>query len=155
VLEQAFNALADADTQRAQGDIFAVDEYKEQFGGGDFLTLNILGADPDTGAVVVGAHPHSGQTMQYQLRDATGADKELKTLLVPFATREEKLIAASLPFNCNGRGRHLFGTSDHDARTVAEKLGPLPFAELFCNGKIGSVGRSNFLHGYSASIGLI
>lgn len=157
VLEQAFNTLADADKQRARGNIFAglaVDEYKEQFERGDFLIRNILGADPATGAVVVGAHPRSGQTMQYQLRDAASADEELKTLLAPFAAREEKPIA-SLLFCCNGRGKHLFGAPDHDARTVAEKLGPLPSAGFFCNGEIGPVGGSNFLHGYTASIGLI
>ena len=157
VLEQAFNTLADADKQRARGNIFAglaVDEQKEQFGRGDFLIRNILGADPATGAVVVGAHPRSGQTMQYQLRDAASADEELKTLLGPFAAREEKPIA-SLPFCCNGRGKHLFGAPHHDARTVAEKLGPLPSAGFFCNGEIGPVGGSNFLHGYTASIGLI
>jgi len=157
VLEQAFNTLAEADKQRARGNIFAglaVDEYKEQFGRGDFLIRNILGADPATGAVVVGAHPRSGQTMQYQLRDAASSDEELKTLLAPFAARKEKPIA-SLLFCCNGRGKNLFGAPDHDANAVAEQLGPLPSAGFFCNGEIGPVGGSNFLHGYTVSIGLI
>ncbi|MBJ7327439.1 MAG: FIST C-terminal domain-containing protein [Chthoniobacterales bacterium] len=157
VLEQAFNTLGDADKQRARGNIFAgfaVDEYREQFGRGDFLVRNILGADPATGAVVVGGHPRNGQTMQYQLRDAASADEELKTLLTPFAAREEKPVA-SLLFCCNGRGKNLFGAPDHDAKLVAEKLGPLPSAGFFCNGEIGPVGGTNFLHGYTASIGLI
>jgi small ligand-binding sensory domain FIST len=34
-------------------------------------------------------------------------------------------------------------------------LGPHPSAGFFCNGEIGPVGGSNFLHGYTASIGLI
>lgn len=157
VLEQAFDTLADADKKRARGNIFAglaVDEYKEQFGRGDFLIRNILGADPATGAVVVGAHPRSGQTMQYQLRDAASSDEELKSLLAPLAARKEKPIA-SLLFCCNGRGKNLFGAPDHDASAVAEQLGPLPSAGFFCNGEIGPVGGSNFLHGYTASIGLI
>jgi small ligand-binding sensory domain FIST len=157
VLEQAFNTLADADKQRARGNLFAglaVDEYKEQFGRGDFLVRNILGADPATGAVVVGAHPRTGQTLQYQLRDAASADEELKSLLAPLATRREKPIA-SLLFCCNGRGKHLFGAADHDAKAVANALGAAPAAGLFCNGEIGPVGGSNFLHGYTASIGLI
>ena len=157
VLEQAFSTLADADKQRARGNLFAglaVDEYKEQFGRGDFLVRNILGADPATGAVVVGAHPRTGQTLQYQLRDAASADEELKSLLAPLAAREEKPIA-SLLFCCNGRGKHLFGAPDHDAKAVADRLGAVPSAGFFCNGEIGPVGGSNFLHGYTASIGLI
>lgn len=157
VLEQAFNTLADADKQRARGNLFAglaVDEYKEQFARGDFLVRNILGADPATGAVVVGAHPRTGQTLQYQLRDAASADEELKSLLAPLAARQEK-PAASLLFCCNGRGKHLFGAPDHDAKAVVNALGAAPSAGFFCNGEIGPVGGSNFLHGYTASIGLI
>jgi len=157
VLEQAFSTLADADKQRARGNLFAglaVDEYKEQFGRGDFLVRNILGADPATGAVVVGAHPRTGQTLQYQLRDAVSADEELQSLLAPLAARDERPIA-SLLFCCNGRGKNLFGTPDHDAKAVADALGAAPSAGFFCNGEIGPVGGSNFLHGYTASIGLI
>ena len=157
VLEQAFNTLADADKQRARGNLFAglaVDEYKEQFARGDFLVRNILGADPATGAVIVGAHPRTGQTLQYQLRDAATADEELKTLLSPLAARMEKPVA-SLLFCCNGRGKHLFGAPDHDAKAVVNALGAAPSAGFFCNGEIGPVGGSNFLHGYTASIGLI
>ena len=157
VLEQAFNTLADAEKQHARGNLFAgiaVNEYKEQFGRGDFLVRNILGADPATGAVVVGALPRAGQTLQYQLRDAASADEELKSLLAPLAARDEKPIA-SLLFCCNGRGKNLFGSANHDARAVANQFGPLPSSGFFCNGEIGPVGGSNFLHGYTASMGLI
>ena len=157
VLEQAFSTLADADKQRARGNLFAglaVDEYKDEFGRGDFLVRNILGADPATGAVVVGAHPRTGQTLQYQLRDAVSADEEFQSLLAPLAARNAKPIA-SLLFCCNGRGKHLFGSPDHDAKAVADAFGPVPSTGFFCNGEIGPVGGSNFLHGYTASIGLI
>ena len=104
--------------------------------------------------MVVGAHPRTGQTLQYQLRDAASADEELKSLLAPLAAREEKPVA-SLLFCCNGRGKHLFGTPNHDAKLVADTLGAAPSTGFFCNGEIGPVGGSNFLHGYTASIGLI
>jgi small ligand-binding sensory domain FIST len=44
---------------------------------------------------------------------------------------------------------------DHDARAVNEVLGPLPLAGLFCNGEIGPVGSTTFIHGYTASLALI
>lgn len=157
VLEQAFETLADAEKQRARGNLFAglaMDEYKESLQRGDFLVRNILGADPATGAVVVAARPRPGQTVQYQLRDAASAHEEMAGLLRPFEARPRKPVA-SLLFCCNGRGKNLFGTPHHDAATLADHVGPIPSAGFFCNGEIGPVGRSNFLHGYTASIGLI
>jgi small ligand-binding sensory domain FIST len=157
ILEQAFDTLADADKQRARGNIFAglaVDEYKEKFGRGDFLVRNILGADPATGAVVVGAQPRAGQTLQYQLRDAGSAAEELDLLLRPLAQAADKPIA-SLLFCCNGRGQSLFGGPDHDAKAVADNVGAIPSSGFFCNGEIGQVGGRNFLHSYTASVGLI
>jgi small ligand-binding sensory domain FIST len=157
VLEQAFQTLADADKQRARGNLFAglaVDEYKPRLQRGDFLVRNILGADPATGAVVVGARPRPGQTLQYQLRDAESAHEELAALLKTFSKRTRK-PAASLLFCCNGRGKNLFGSPHHDAVALSDHVGPIPSAGFFCNGEIGPVGGANFLHSYSASIGLI
>ncbi len=157
ILEQAFDTLAEADKQRARGNIFAglaVNEYKEKFGRGDFLVRNILGADPATGAVVVGAQPRAGQTLQYQLRDAGSAAEEIDSLLKPLGTAAARPVA-SLLFCCSGRGQNLFGGPDHDARAVAENVGAIPSAGFFCNGEIGQVGGTNFLHSYTASVGLI
>ena len=157
VLEEAYNKLPERAKKTARGNLFAglaIDEYKERFGSGDFLVRNILGADPATGAVVVGAHPRNGQTLQYLLRDADTAHEELTTLLRPFAEAAEKPVA-SLVFSCTGRGQSLFGAQDHDARTLAENIGAVPSAGFFCFGEIGPVGGRNFQHGYTASIGLI
>ena len=157
VLEQAFNTLAEAEKQHARGNLFAglaVNEYQEKFGRGDFLVRNILGADPATGAVVVGAQPRTGQTMQYQLRDAVTATEELTSLLTPLSAAKAKPIASIL-FSCNGRGEHLFGTPSHDAEAVCKSVGAVPSTGFFCNGEIGPVGGSNFIHSYTASIGFI
>jgi small ligand-binding sensory domain FIST len=157
VLEQAFATLPDAEKQRARGNLFAglaVDEYKHRLRRGDFLVRNILGADPASGVVVVGARPRPGQTLQYQIRDAASAHEELASLLTPASLRPDK-PAASLLFCCIGRGKNLFGVPHHDAATLADHIGPLPSAGFFCNGEIGPVGGTSFLHSYSASIGLI
>ena len=57
--------------------------------------------------------------------------------------------------SCNGRGVGLFGTPDHDARTLVDLLGPIAVAGFFCNGEIGPVSEQNFLHGFTASIALV
>ncbi len=156
VLSETFNALADDEKERARGNLFAglaASEYVADLKRGDFLVRNLLGADPDTGAVAIGARVRSGQTLQYQLRDKITAHADLVELAqhngyglgTPFA---------SLVFSCNGRGRNFFGVPNHDAATLAEIFGPLPSAGFFCNGEIGPIGNASFLHGYTASIAL-
>jgi small ligand-binding sensory domain FIST len=130
----------------------AMNEYRDEFKRGDFLIRNLMGVDPQSGAIAVAGTPRIGQTLQFQILDSRAADQELRDMLLAVgATRS----VAALLFACNGRGRGLFGTPDHDARTVREALGPLPVAGLFCNGEVGPVGGATFLHGYTASLGLI
>jgi small ligand-binding sensory domain FIST len=125
-----------------------VDEHKADFVRGDFLVRNVLGADERSGAVAIGDQVHIGQTVQFHVRDAGAADEDLRALLAGHGAK------GALVFTCNGRGRHLFGVPDHDAGVVAEILGPLPAAGMFCAGEIGPVGGRNFLHGFTASLAL-
>jgi small ligand-binding sensory domain FIST len=37
---------------------------------------------------------------------------------------------------------------------IAEATGPIPSAGFFCNGEVGPIGSSNFLHGFTASVGI-
>ncbi len=125
-----------------------VDEHKVDFHRGDFLVRNVLGADQSSGAIAVGDTVTVGQTLQFHVRDADAADEDLHALLTGMDAR------AALLFTCNGRGRHLFGVSDHDAGVVEKLLGPIPLAGAFCAGEIGPVGGQNFLHGFTASLAL-
>jgi small ligand-binding sensory domain FIST len=123
-----------------------VDEHKPDFGRGDFLVRNLLGADRRTGALAVGEVVEVGQTVQFHVRDAGAADEDLRLLL------DGVEGAAALLFTCNGRGRALFGAADHDAGAVEDALGAVPLAGAFCAGEIGPVGGRNHLHGFTASI---
>jgi small ligand-binding sensory domain FIST len=125
-----------------------VDEHKAEFGRGDFLVRNLLGADESSGALAVGERVSVGQTVQFHVRDAGAADEDLRELLSGVDAD------AALLFTCNGRGRHLFTVPDHDAGMVERLLGPIPLAGAFCAGEIGPVGGRNFLHGFTASLAL-
>jgi small ligand-binding sensory domain FIST len=157
VLVETIERLSPAERQRAARNLLvglAMDEYRDEFSRGDFLIRNLLGVDPTSGAIAIGAEPRVGQTIQFQVRDARAADEELRHMLgasVDLAPR----TAAAVLFACNGRGVGLFGAPDHDARTTRELLGPVPLAGLFCNGEIGPVGQSTYLHGFTASLALI
>jgi small ligand-binding sensory domain FIST len=157
VLVETIQKLQPSERERASGNLLvglAMNEYRDEFKRGDFLIRNLTGVDPASGAIAVGAQTRIGQTVQFQIRDAHAADEELRHMLgaVP---AEAAPPAAALLFACNGRGSGLFGSPDHDARTVRDVLGRLPLAGLFCNGEIGPVGAGTFLHGFTASLALL
>ena len=156
VLSETFNSLSDEEKERARGNLFAglaASEYVADLKRGDFLVRNLLGADPQTGAVAIGARARTGQTLQYQLRDKITAHADLVELANNHG-REGCQPFASLVFSCNGRGQPFFGVPDHDAAILAQAFGPVPSAGFFCNGEIGPVGRASYLHGYTASVAL-
>ena len=126
-----------------------IDEAKVDYERGDFLIRTVVGADPEIGALAVGDVVDVGSTAQFQVRDARSADEDLRGLV------GGRSADAALLFTCNGRGRRLFGTPDHDAGVVSESLSGAPLAGMFCAGEIGPVGGRNFLHGFTASVVLL
>ena len=153
VLNAVFNGLTKNEKDRARNNLFAglaMSEYVEEYKRGDFLIRNILGADPDAGAVAIGSPLRVGQTLQYQLRDRDSADEDLRELCCTLEQDGARPFA-SLLFACGGRGQGLFNVPDHDAGVLAEIFGPHASAGFFCNGEIGPVGKQNFMHSYTAS----
>jgi small ligand-binding sensory domain FIST len=126
-----------------------IDEQRANYARGDFLIRNLIGADPDNGAIAVGDLVEVGQTAQFQVRDAASADEDLRELM------SGNTAEAALLFTCNGRGMRLFGTADHDAGVVADSLGHRTVAGMSCAGELGPVGGHNFLHGFTASVVLL
>ena len=158
VLSDTWKALSTEEQRKTQGNLFiglVVNEYLDEFHRGDFLVRNVLGADPNSGAIAVGALPRAGQIIQFQRRDAATASLEMAELL---ARAKDKLTGATILGGClcccNGRGKGLFETPSHDAKMVQQQLGPFGLAGFFCNGEIGPVGEKSFLHGNSASLAL-
>ncbi|MGZ4713007.1 MAG: FIST signal transduction protein [Acidimicrobiia bacterium] len=125
-----------------------VDEHQLDFGPGDFLVRNVLGARSDDGALAIGAPATVGQTLQFHVRDAAAADLDLRRALG--GCRAD----AALLFTCTGRGRRLFGRPDHDVGAIADALGPVPVAGAFCAGELGPVAGHNHVHGFTASLAL-
>jgi small ligand-binding sensory domain FIST len=133
---------------------FAADEYRDDFRTGDFVIRNVLGTDPESGTVELAAYPRVGQTFQFQLRDAAAAGEELEHQL-EMKAREGIRPFACAAFLCRGRGASLFGRPNHDVEAIQRRFGALPTVGLFCNGEVGPAGRSNFVHGYTAAVGLL
>ena len=58
----------------------------------------------------------------------------------------------SSPATAAARG--CFRSRNHDAGAVARAFGPIPLAGFFAQGELGPIGQQNFIHGFTASIGL-
>jgi len=130
----------------------AIDEYKTELARGDFLIRAVTGADEATGAIRVGDLVDIGTTVQFQVRDATTADQDLRESLLH--ARADGMPVGALLFTCNGRGTRMFDAPDHDATMISDLLGDIPLAGFFAAGELGSVGSKNFLHGFTASMAL-
>ncbi len=129
-----------------------IDGGKPEYEQGDFLVRGVLGADEETGAIMIGASVETGQVVRLHARDARSADEDLRRELRLRAQAIGGEPAGALVFSCNGRGQQMFGACDHDATVVAEELGGAPAAGFFAAGEIGPVGGRSFLHGFTATV---
>ncbi len=158
VLRETFQHLNERDRQLAQRSLFlgvVMDEFNDDPQLGDFLIRNILGVDAQRGALAIGEILKEGQTVQFHLRDAETSSHDLDAMLTQYT--EDGVPdsgAGAMLFQCLGRGSYLYGRPDHDTDMFRDKVGDLPLAGFFCNGEIGQVSGSTYLHGYTSSFGI-
>ncbi|HEX3759552.1 MAG TPA: FIST N-terminal domain-containing protein, partial [Kofleriaceae bacterium] len=121
---------------------------------GELLVRNILGLDPDANVLAVAARLRPYQVIRFLLRDASAATQDLVRMLERHRAAGRGGCDGALLFSCLGRGAHLFGEPDHDSRLFRDHLGDVAVGGFFCNGEIGPVGGTTFLHGYTSSFAL-
>jgi small ligand-binding sensory domain FIST len=130
-----------------------MDEYADEHVAGDFLVRGIAGADQISGAIDVGDVIPVGSTVQFLLRDADSAHDDLAQVLAAFRRRVGMTgICGALLFSCNGRGRSMFPSADHDVAAVQGALGVEGIAGFFAAGEFGPVAGRNRLHGFTATV---
>ena len=142
----------------------------------DFLIRQIIGFQPDKGAVVIGARVKTGDRVRFHVRDAKAAKEDM--LLQMDRTKTERLFAgrancgtpvAALQISCVARGQGMFGIPNVDLNYIAslfedDQFNP-PVAGFFANGEIGPVGIAGFneqhtidgtyMHGFTTVVGLL
>lgn len=156
-LQAVFSELPTSDQELVNRGLHlgrVVSEYQDRFEQGDFLIRNVMGADPDSGAIAVSDFLRVGQTIQFHVRDWQTADADLQQLLTDAKRNLESPAGGALLFTCNGRGTRLFPQPHHDATAIKNALGDIPLAGFFAQGELGPVGGKNFIHGFTASIAL-
>jgi len=153
VMRAMYEALNKTDKELFRHSLFVgleMQSGKIEFQG-DFLVRNIVGVDPNSGALAVAATVQNWQVLQFLLRDAKTAEADLSAHLERFRGPQP---AGALLFSCLGRGQGLFGRADHDTDLFRARVGAVPLGGFFCNGEIGPVGGHTFLHGYTSAFGL-
>ena len=157
-LERLKDAIAELDLDEralaARGLLLGVviDENQPDYGRGDFLIRGLLDVDEEAGTLTVGERVRVGQTVRLQVRDEDSADEDLREALERQVGEMPTPPAGALVFTCNGRGRNMFSTPDHDALAIDDVFGGAPAAGFFCAGEIGPVGGRNFVHGFTATV---
>jgi small ligand-binding sensory domain FIST len=157
VLGEIYESLPPRDRELMRHSLFLgldMREERVEYDPGELLVRNILGAEQETGALAVGEVLHPVQAVQFVLRDARAAEEELKRMLDGRRRTGREPPDGALLFSCTGRGSGLFGRADHDTALFEEKLGPAALGGFFCNGEIGPVGGTTFLHGYTSAFAL-
>jgi small ligand-binding sensory domain FIST len=158
VLQELAARLSAADRELMTHSLFlglAMDELALEHRAGEFLIRNLIGVDPEHGALAVGEQLRSGQCVQFHLRDARTSAADLEEVLGRYGQRGTAAqVEGALLFSCLGRGLHLYGRPDHDTEVFRRAVGEVPLGGFFCNGEIGPVAGKTHLHGYTSSFGL-
>ncbi|MEQ8752055.1 MAG: FIST N-terminal domain-containing protein [Coleofasciculus sp. G1-WW12-02] len=159
VLRDLIQNLSESDRELAQHSLFigiARDEFKQSLGPGDFLIRNLLGVDPRLGAIAIGDRVRPGQRIQFHLRDARTSEEDIELLLQNYQKKVNPTpeTAGALMFSCLGRGQGLYGKPDFDSQLLCRYINNISVGGFFCNGEIGPVGGSTFLHGYTSVFGI-
>jgi small ligand-binding sensory domain FIST len=158
VMKELFGGINRRDQELMRHSLFlgvVMDELIEAPKQGDFLIRNVVGIDARTGILAIGELLKEGQLVQFHLRDAETSAEDLTAVLERYAMdKRENQVQGALLFSCLGRGQHLYGRPNHDSDIFRQKLGPVPLGGFFCNGEIGPVSGTTFLHGYTSAFAM-
>jgi small ligand-binding sensory domain FIST len=157
VLNEVYDKLSADDQELFSSSLFlgiAMDTRRSEFGPGDFLVRNILGMDPQSGALWINTELPLNGIVQLHLRDAVTSAQDLERMLNGYRNLHHTRPGGVLLFSCLGRGAQLYGQPDHDCDAFRRLVADVPIGGFFCNGEIGPVNGKTFLHSYTSSFGL-
>jgi small ligand-binding sensory domain FIST len=159
VLRKVYDAMNARDHALFNTSLFigiGLGENRSRYESGDFLIRNILGVDPESGAMAVDTHIEAYQVVQFHLRDRDTAAADLAQRLREFARSDAAPhVRGALLFSGSGRGERLFGVANHDSDAFVRRVGPVSLSGLFCAGEIGPVGGRTCLHNYTSIFAIL
>ena len=162
VLMESVRTLPADLVERARGNLFAglaVDEVRSTTAGAlsdALVSCALLGADQDSGSLLVLGRPAVGQTVQFQYRDAAAASADFELQLAATVARtagRTPLLAIVLADDA--RHEAFFGAPDRDAAMVRRATGGAAVAGFGCRAEIGPVGGRVVALTHAACVGLV
>jgi len=112
---------------------------------GDYMVRNLVGIDPDSGALAIGEYLQNNSPIMFCKRDGASAIHDLQRMLDKLNKRAKGNIKGGLYFSCLGRGQHMFGDINKEMEIIAETLGDVPLVGFYANGEIAG----DQLYGYT------
>ncbi|MFQ5913867.1 MAG: FIST N-terminal domain-containing protein [Nitrospinota bacterium] len=160
----AFEVFQDAageelmrDLRKAVTTVFVglpMDLDQEEIDRGQYLIRNVVGVDPESGAIAIADEVRTGQILTFALREPVGAREDLMRMASGLR-KDRPPVAFGMYFNCMARGRGLYGEAGVDSRTLRESLEGAPVAGFFTGSEIASIGGKTRLHQYSGVLLLV
>lgn len=145
--------LTQDDIRRSGGTVFvgiAMDDTNKNPTRGDFLIRNLVGISEEHAALAISEEVKAGQLVQFHLRNPAAAAEEIEAIVAQLAEKtREQSPAFGLYFNCLGRGKGLYGVTNHDINIIQEQFPGLPVIGFFGNSEFAPIGGQNFAHAYT------
>ena len=118
--------------------------------GADYLVRNLVGIDPQRGAIIIGDLAEPGRELIFVRRDPGAAAIDLRRMARETRARGRAAPRAALYFTCLARGPNLFGPDSEELATLRAEIGDAPLIGLFCDGEISNAR----LYGYTGVLAL-
>ena len=145
--------LTQDDIRRSGGTVFvgiAMDDTNRNPTRGDFLIRNLVGINEEHAALAISEEVKTGQLVQFHLRNPAAAAEEIQAIVAQLAEKtREQSPAFGLYFNCLGRGKGLYGVTNHDINIIQDQFPGLPVIGFFGNSEFAPIGGRNFAHAYT------
>jgi small ligand-binding sensory domain FIST len=150
VFKEDIGEVLARDLRRVAGYIFAALPVAGS-DTGDYLVRNLVGIDPESGAMAIGEMVAPGDRIMFCRRDHDSAVEDMRRMLGELRQRSGGgPIRGGLYFSCCARGPNQFGDDSAELKLVQEELGDFPLAGFFANGEISN----NRLYGYTGVLTL-
>jgi small ligand-binding sensory domain FIST len=117
----------------------------------DYLVRNLVGIDPQSGAIAIGDVAEPGRELIFVRRDATAAAADLRRMARDTRARAAAPPRAALYFSCLARGPNLFGPGSREIAALRAEIGDVPLIGMFCDGEISNAR----LYGYTGVLALL
>ncbi len=112
----------------------------------DYLVRNIMGIDPQAGALAIGALVEEGDSLFFCRRDAESAGRDMDRMLADLKRRcGETAPRGAIYFSCMARSQDQFVQAPGELSRIAAAFPGLPLLGMYCGGEIAAAR----LYGYT------